>query len=219
MKLDPPTKLLLLDAGGVLVTEPIPQLLRLLSATGNRDLADLSRYYRDEVSGRLWASDLSEQEFWRRMVARSESVVTPELARDFFLAALKPLPAWHRVGQWGRQAHVGVLSNHLKEWLRPLLPPNLDHRLVWISSITKAVKPAPAAYDEAADLAKAGWDVLFVDDRLDNVVAAQASGIRSFVAEPGWEAIVDAWASAPAGGITERRWRSGLPGWVDDHPQ
>lgn len=192
-------KKLVLDAGGVIITEPIPQLLEGLAEAGGVDKRSLEEWFQQQMYGRVWSGQMTEQQFWRAMLDRAG--LPPQLEevwRNRWLEWLQPTPAWDKVAGWAEQGRVGILSNHLPIWLEPLLKGlPLDPQDIIISARLGSYKPRPTIFHLAARHFGTGESVLFVDDRPGNLkVAQQHCGWQTVLAEGDWSDKVDEWLSA-----------------------
>jgi len=192
-------RVLILDAGGVLVTEPIPALLRGLASKSPLSLDELERGYYERLYFDLWRGSLPEEEFWSQLVLDAGLEGAGADWRSFFLDLLRPLPATEEIERWSRRALVYVLSNHLPQWLEPVLEEaqltdHLDRLL--ISSVTGHVKPEREAFAHALRATPHGCvDALLVDDNERNLTAARSTGIDTVLADEtaDWCAAVDRW--------------------------
>lgn len=180
-----PPALLLLDAGGVLVsTGGIADALALLAAesgAGAQHLWDLWLRVRPD----FWCGRLSHDELWdyfdTALDIRSDHAVLEETAR----AAVVPLP--HAAALDALPLPRWVLSNHRTSWLGPALAapgvPHLDR--VVISDQIGACKPDPEAFRlTLADWRGASGQVLFIDDKQRNLDAAAQLGLSTMLADP-----------------------------------
>lgn len=186
-------RLLLLDACGVIVNDPLPGLLtRIASALGEEPHAGHARYA--DLRLDFWTGRLDEATFWRALTRGSD----PQGWADRLADAFAPGPVAPRLAAWSRRARLRVLSNHRSAWMdRHLRRFDLGAHFerVVVSDAIALIKPQPEAFVAAladADLPFA--EVLFVDDKQRNVDAARALGIEAILAEPGapWLDEVDA---------------------------
>jgi putative hydrolase of the HAD superfamily len=176
--------LLLLDAGGVLVsTGGVREALALLAARSDaspQELWDLWQGVRPD----FWCGRLSHDGLWEyfdAVLGVSSDHVALEAAARAGVVPLKhaaPLDAL-ALPRW-------VLSNHRTAWLSPVLAapgvPRLDR--VVISDQIGACKPDLDAYR----LTLADWDgdpasVLFIDDKQRNLDAAARLGLSTMLAD------------------------------------
>ena len=179
--------LLILDAGGVLVTEPIPRLLRALAVESPLPYEELERRYERNLYFDLWRGRLSESDFWAALAEEAALDGSGEAWRSFFLESLQPLPALRRVPEWAEEAAVFVLSNHLPQWLEPVLVrAGVREHLsgLFISSVIGHVKPEPEAFEYALRAKPPGsGEVLLVDDNERNLSVARGLGIDTLLAD------------------------------------
>jgi FMN phosphatase YigB (HAD superfamily) len=194
--------LLILDAGGVLVTEPIPRLLAALAEESPFSYDELERRYKRNLYFDLWRGRLPEDDFWSALAREADVNGSAARWRSVFLGSLLPLPALLRVPEWADRAAVSILSNHLPQWLEPLLvragvKPHLSG--LFISARTGHVKPEREAFAHALrakpDDCK---DVLLVDDNAHNLEVARELGMDALLGgEDGdWSAQADDWLHA-----------------------
>lgn len=182
---------LILDAGGVLVTEPVPQWLSWLAGPKTPEVSEL---YYGQLYDRLWAGDLPTGEFFDRIVEGTGR--TSEQAREKLVELFVTTPQIVKVAEWGQRAHLALLSNHRAEWIRPVLDRAgvLDlFEVVWVSAEMGLAKPNPAIYSPVLDWTD-GRPALFVDDAPRNVLSSEKAGLRCLLADfPSWEKHVDLW--------------------------
>lgn len=171
-------QLLILDAGGVLVSEPMPALIGQLEADSALAPGEAEAFYRRELREPLWEGRLGIEEFWQRLIAGTQVSGAPEIYRAIVEQGFHPLPALARLPEWSQQAQITVLSNHRHEWLRPLLAQAavlgcIDHLL--ISSEINVCKPALRAFELAKQTAGPQTErMLFIDDQPKNIDPARA---------------------------------------------
>lgn len=175
-------KLLALDAMGVIYAEPDdgPKLLYpfIVEKGGCRDVMEILRLYTDASLGKI-----SSAEFWK------SAGIDPALEDEYLLrhrlstGLMEFLDEVH-----SRGTELWCLSNDVSEWSRKLRKRFGLERCFGgfvISGDTGTCKPDPAIF--LLLLEKSGFqpgDVVFVDDRLRNVKAAKALGIRSVLFNP-----------------------------------
>lgn len=191
---------LVLDAGGVLLTEPIPELLYALSEQSTRSLADVTRFFDARLHDDLWAGRSAPAVFWTRLL--DYCGLQPDQAdhwERFFVARLVPnvdratLRSWYdAVGE------IVVLSNHVTPWLLPALDRAGSLDLiseVFVSDVSGHVKPDARAFAPVLDRLDDPSRALYVDDRAHNVAAARRVGIPAIVADPAgsWRQTVSHW--------------------------
>src|SRR5439155_17931042 len=108
--------------------------------------------------------------------------LVPSLIRET-AAYIRPLaPTWQIVGALPAHLTLGILSNTTWEWVRRLrAAPEWETQFepVLLSCELGLCKPDPAIYRLLLErVALPGSQLLFVDDRADNLAAAAASGIE-----------------------------------------
>ncbi|SFJ03765.1 putative hydrolase of the HAD superfamily [Paenibacillus sp. UNC496MF] len=188
-------KQLVLDAGGVIVTNLTPGFWTMLADAARVPYPDIRAAYKAELRDGLWTGAVSEADFWRWLGDRCPDVAGRD-ARELLLRNLRPLPAFERVAAWSRLADVHLLSNHRAEWLAPVverLRPYLGH--VVISSEAGASKPADAMFAALRGRLAPDAPVLYVDDHPGNLAAGERFGWTGLLADDDgrWTGEADAW--------------------------
>lgn len=182
------SSVLVLDAGGVLIAEPIPELLTRLAAAGGSSRSDLEAFYYNDLYEPLWSGALDIPTFWDRLLARSGAPGDREWWNTWFASRLVATPASAFVTQWARSASVFVLSNHRRAWIEPVLRSTGLDRLIdclLVSEDLGAAKPDPRVFHRLLAALPPEHDrLLFIDDTERNVEAASALGIPSLLADP-----------------------------------
>jgi len=196
------TKCLLLDAGGVLVDDIMgDDWIRELSSHSNRSYAEVEQYYLSTLKDPLFRGHLSRDEFWKLM---SDFLGCPQLERSGeqeAVSGLQPRLGLTAAVEWSKKVRVGLLSNHVRAWLDPIL---IESKLadyadfILISSETGIRKPSVAAFELAAS--EAGLDssqILFVDNQQTNLETGLALGMQVKLARPDnkWIEDVGKWVS------------------------
>ncbi len=197
----------LIDFGKVLSKSPNP--------TAWARLRDLTGLTEDELHNRYWhtrddydAGLLTGDQYWSAITAGSSSPET--------LAALKAadVDLWTDMNmpmlRWVEQLHAagfrtGILSN-----MPDAMADGICARFDWIENFDHAVwsyahkmrKPQPAIYALAAEgLSTAPEHILFIDDKEENIRAAEAFGMNAILysdhasfeqamRERGWSALL-----------------------------
>ena len=184
----PPIKAVLFDYGMVLSGPPDPTAWqRMLSITG-LDEEILQREY--------WAhrhaydrGDLNAKSFWHTAASGAGIVLTPQqfaglVAADteYWSTLNPPMLAW--VAQLQRAGiPTGILSN-----MPDAMEAGLRARHAWIESFdhhtwshaVNLAKPEPEIYYHAAQgLQTPPENILFLDDRSENIAAALAAGMQA----------------------------------------
>ena len=181
-------KAVLFDYGMVLSAAPDPAAwARMLSLT-NLSEEQLHRGY--------WAhrhaydrGDLTAESFWNHAAAPTNAILTPEQLTaliaadvDYWSTLNPPMLAWARSLQRAR-IPTGILSN-----MPGPMETGLRARYPWIDDFTHSTwshainlaKPEPAIYLHAAEgLRTAPENILFLDDRTENIEAALAIGMQA----------------------------------------
>ena len=183
-------KAVLFDYGMVLSAAPDPAAwIRMLSVT-NLSEEQLHRGY--------WAhrhaydrGDLTAESFWNQAAAPTHAIVTPEqLAAliaadvDYWSTLNPPMVDFARTLQQAR-IPTGILSN-----MPGPMETGLRARYAWIDEFThntwshslNLAKPEPAIYHHAADgLRTPPENILFLDDRTENIDAAHTVGMKAIL--------------------------------------
>ncbi len=174
--------ILALDAMGVIYAEADDGLNLLypfiVERGGCSDIPEIIRLYNSASLGKMSAA-----EFWR-------SAGIDPLLEDEYLSRhrlsdglIEFLETMH-----SRGAELWCLSNDIAEWsgkLRERFGLNRYFRGFVISGDAGARKPDPAIYHQLLEQAACRpCDVVFVDDRLRNIKAADALGIRTVLFNP-----------------------------------
>jgi putative hydrolase of the HAD superfamily len=193
----PQPKVLVIDVGGVLVPPSMPVILHEVAMISPRSERQLKRFFNHELREDFWGGRLSERDFWVRLF---EFAGTPDQDighwRDRLPEILEPLPAVYRVCDWAARIRTVLMSNHRHEWCIPQLARHGVTECVteiMISSQTGLVKPAPEAFLPLLRLGVPPEEVLFIDDRPNNVNTAADLGVQTVFAgeEDHWIAEVD----------------------------
>src|SRR5205823_4947633 len=126
----------------------------------------------------------SEEDYWRGILTDAELDLglMPALVQETS-AYIRPIPpTWKVVDRLSPDLRVGILSNTTWEWIRRLREvQDWADRFdpVLFSCELGLCKPDPAIYHLLLErLGLPGAQVLFVDDREDNLAAAAALEIR-----------------------------------------
>lgn len=183
-----PVQAVLFDFGQVLSLPPDPAAWRQIRSITGLSEAALERGY--------WAhrhdydrGELSGETYWRRIAEDNQTEFTPQQ-----IAALKaadvalwsrlnmPMVEWaHRLQQAG--VRTSILSN-----IGDAMTEGLTARFDWLADFyhctwsyaLKVAKPEAAIYRCAAEsLATAPENILFIDDKQENVAAATAAGMQA----------------------------------------
>jgi putative hydrolase of the HAD superfamily len=180
----------LFDYGMVLSAAPDPAAWARMVTISNLSEEQLHRGY--------WAhrlaydrGDLTAESFWNHAAAPTHAILTPDQLTsliaadvDYWSTLNPPMLAWARSLQ---QASIptGILSN-----MPGPMETGLRARYPWIDEFThntwshavNLAKPEPAIYRHAAEgLRTAPENILFVDDRTENIEAAHAIGMQAIL--------------------------------------
>ncbi len=189
-------RLLVLDAGGVLLTDPMPALFSHLARVSGRPRADLVNDFHRTIRDDLWTGRLGP-EVGRHFAALAGLPV--EGAEERLTAIiedhLRPFHGVDHLAEWSRLGEVWILSNHRRAWLEGALKQYgiAEHvSRVFVSDELGVAKPEPAMFE--AVLAEWGGradEVLVADDQAANMTAAQHAGMFGVYARGGADAWVD----------------------------
>jgi putative hydrolase of the HAD superfamily len=174
---------LILDIGGVLVTDLTPSFWDWVAATANVPNYQVLSWFRQDVRIALWTGAITEGQFWTRFATRFPTV-DAGAARARLSASLQPLPALTHLADWTQVADIHLLSNHRREWIAPILGPVMHHvRSVTLSSVVGCCKPHPDIYAVAAAKLPPGAVTVFVDNQQKNLLPARALGWKTVYAD------------------------------------
>jgi putative hydrolase of the HAD superfamily len=183
----PPVHAVLFDFGKVLSLPPDPevwqQMIRL-SGLSEQQLEDGYWKFRDDYDAGLLTGDM----YWRNIVGDSTSPgqLKQLKAADVALWTQMNRPMLDWVGALHRNGfRTGILSNMPDamaegicaqfDWIA-----NFDHA-VW-SYALKLRKPQPEIYQAAVEgLKTPAENILFLDDKPENIQAAEAAGIQGIL--------------------------------------
>ncbi len=185
-----PVHAVLFDYGMVLSGPPDPAAWARM-----RDIANLRE---EQLHNGYWThrhaydrGDLSAESFWTRAAAPTHAILTPsQIAAliaadvDYWSTLNPPVLAWARILQQAR-IPTGILSNMpcaMEAGLRARHPwiDDFPHH-TWSHSL-KVAKPEPAIYLHAATgLHTPPENILFLDDKPENIAAAEALKIQGIL--------------------------------------
>ena len=183
-----PIQAVLFDYGMVLSGPPDPAAWARLRTLTNLSEEQLHRGY--------WAhrlaydrGNLTAESFWNQAAAPTHAILTPDQLTaliaadvDYWSTLNPPMLAWARHLQQAR-IPTGILSN-----MPGPMETGLRARYRWIDDFThntwshavNLAKPEPAIYLRAAEgLHTSPTNILFLDDRLENIAAAIAIGMQA----------------------------------------
>jgi FMN phosphatase YigB (HAD superfamily) len=188
-------QLLVLDAGGVLVNEKMDDLYQHLSELSPRPRtpAAIDRYMHQRWRNELWSGEIEPKQFLDDLCRQLEINTNYSELKEI-VENHQALPEIQHLHQWAKETDLALLSNHLEEWLLPVLDEAKVtdlFRYLWISSQTARVKPDKAAFQliKDADAER----VLLVDDQYRNLRAAAELGIHGLYPREGWPDLIEAW--------------------------
>jgi putative hydrolase of the HAD superfamily len=183
-----PVKAVLFDYGMVLSGPPDPAAWARMLSVINLSEEQFHRGYWTHRHA-YDRGDLTAESFWNQAAASTHAILTPEqltalLAADvdFWSTLNPPMLAWAHSLQQAR-IPTGILSN-----MPGPMETGLRARYRWIDEFThhtwshslNLAKPEPAIYIHAAEgLATPPANILFIDDRLENIAAALAVGMQA----------------------------------------
>jgi putative hydrolase of the HAD superfamily len=180
-------KAVLFDYGMVLSAAPDPAAWARMLSISNLSEEQLHRGY--------WAhrhaydrGDLTAESFWNRAAAPTHAILTPDQLTaliaadvDYWATLNPPMLSWARSLQQSR-IPTGILSN-----MPGPMEAGLRARHQWIDAFAhntwshalNLAKPEPAIYLHAAQgLRTAPENILFLDDKAENIEAARAVGMQ-----------------------------------------
>ncbi len=184
-----PIRAILFDYGMVLSGPPNPAAWSRLQGLTNLDDEHLHRGYWTHRHA-YDSGHLTGQAYWTMIAAEAglplptDAILTglydadTDLWTDLNLPMAEWAQALHRariptgiLSNIGDQMEAGVLRKH--PWLGNF------HHLTWSHRLSTA-KPDPAIYRHAAEgLAQSPFNILFLDDKLENIEAAHNAGMQT----------------------------------------
>ena len=189
--------LIVLDVGGVILTDAMRLMLREIANATGRSEDDVQNVYRSTgLRDQLWMGKITTAEFWGSLgAALGSRLGSASILDQRMIALCRPLVAPQSLA--AHPAPIALLSNHRHEWLLPSLEAHGFGSIeaeVFCSSQMGVVKPQVAAY-RLVQRAASGRQVLFVDDQEHNLAPARTLGWRTLRADgPEW--IDAAWITA-----------------------
>jgi FMN phosphatase YigB (HAD superfamily) len=133
-------------------------------------------HYNDAVC----RGDMSLEEF---NIALAQRLGVPNISwAQYYLANLDPIHEMHECAAWASEHFkIGLLSNIMpgliSEMLTMGLLPNLPYTAIVDSSQVGAIKPEPAVYEKATQMAGVPPEsILLIDDGRTNLMAAERMG-------------------------------------------
>jgi putative hydrolase of the HAD superfamily len=183
-----PIKAVLFDFGQVLSLSADPAVWQQMLTLSGLSEADLQREY--------WAhrhdydrGTLNSQTYWQAVASGAQTTFTPEQISALIAADVN---LWSRLNlpmvEWAQQlqragVRTGILSNIGDAMAEGLIAKfdwisAFDH-CVWSHSL-KLAKPEAAIYRCAAEgLATDPSEILFIDDKIENIEAAESIGMQA----------------------------------------
>lgn len=198
-QLFPPAKRLVLDAGGVLFGEKFRPFLRELAREGGADEEKVLEIYDTQLRKALWQGNFSVDEFWLRLGVAIGVPLDRKTVEKRLYTRLRPLKTFDYLERWQKDAELWILSNHRHEWLRPQLKQyasDISFDRLIISSEVGRMKPDIGIYEDVTGGTEV--EVLFVDDKQENLDTAERLGIKTILAddEGSWQEKVDDWLAS-----------------------
>ena len=183
-----PVHAVLFDFGQVLSLPADPAVWQQLLSISGLSEADLHREYwahRHEYDRGTYTG----KDYWQKVAAGSQTTFTPEQVASLITADVNlwsrlnlPMVAWAKRLQ-SAGVRTGILSN-----IGDAMAEGLAAKFDWISAFDhciwshslKLAKPEGAIYRCAAEgLAAKPSEILFIDDKPENIEAAQSIGMQS----------------------------------------
>ncbi|MCR8656347.1 HAD-IA family hydrolase [Paenibacillus endoradicis] len=179
--------ILVLDVGGVLATNLTPRLWQDLANLANISVDTMYASYKNEISKKLWTGECTEGEFWQWLESYGVQL-TRDSQRQLITQALQPLPALDYLEYWSKLADIHIMSNHLSDWLQPLLAPYQPY-IKWthVSDQIRLSKPNPKWFQLLHEQFIEGSSIWFVDDSASNILAAKSLGWHTLLADQSQE--------------------------------
>ena len=199
-------RLVLLDAGGVVLDglATINVAKKVAVATG-ADPAQVLSFFYEQLNPLASTGERSESWVFEQLSARFGNIDVVELAA---VARKSTLPLPNVAGvleRLSQQVPLWMLSNYVAPWLRDaLIHRQLDQYFerLFISSETGMRKPDIAAFMEViAVYGGAPEEIIFVDDKQENLEAATHSGVHAVLSNGNsstWETDLIVWLNTEA---------------------
>jgi putative hydrolase of the HAD superfamily len=183
--------LLVLDAHGVVLNNPLPDFLRRVALLTGQDPDSLRARWIGELRRPAWTGTMHDAELWRRLSGGVEYDWRALLEESY-----EPGPAAPFLEHWAECVPLWILSNHRSHWLEPRLERFgvRDHfERVLVSDQLGRVKPDAGAFAPLLEHVAEPDSILFLDDRRRNVDSARSLGIRAIQLDgsPGWRTQVE----------------------------
>lgn len=197
-----PIRNILFDMGNVIIDINIPLTHRAFAKLANLDDATADELFRSKAFFRHFeGGEIDEAAFrttMKREFNRDASIGnawTDSAIDEAWCALLLEMPKERLdlIAELGRKYRVFLLSNtnpiHVREITRRAAMLGVDFpglfEKLFLSSELGLMKPDPAIYERIlADAELVAEETLFVDDSLDNILAANALGIQTIHLNP-----------------------------------
>lgn len=177
-------KLLVLDGQGVVFDAPIRKFLMAFTRKNKLNFERVSDRWEARLRKLAWTGAIGDEALWNELAGRQVDFQRTMLALS---ASYRQGPVAAHLGTWSQQVPIWLLSNHRSHWVMPhLCAYDLDDVFdrILFSDVTGLVKPDPGAFKLLLNGKTAPGDILFVDDQLHNITAAEKLGISSIHATP-----------------------------------
>lgn len=176
-----PKPQLILDIGGVLITNLSPMFWQQIAAISGVSAHTVTERFKLEIKQALWTGVIRVDDFWDWL--HTEFSIDHIAAQQLLRTNLSPLPAMRHLEAWSLTADIHLLSNHRIEWVMPLIEPVSSFiSSITISSQSGTTKPNLAIFQEVQAHLQNN-NVLFVDDQEKNMNQATALGWRTLLAD------------------------------------
>jgi len=185
---EPSIKAVILDYGKVLVRSPTPQEFGRIAEVLN---VDFELFYKlwEASRGAYDRCDLTAEDYWIRLAGECNTSVDEkqiDILRKLEVEIwVHPEPA---MLDWLSQLHTAGIKTALLSNMPMDLMTHVVKNLPWMQDFTfktfsaevRLIKPDPAIYKQTLEgLGVAAPEALFVDDRENNIQAAQALGMHA----------------------------------------
>ncbi len=190
-------KNLLFDMGNVIIDINIPLTHRAFAQLASLDAEAANELFRAKAFFRHFeVGEVSESEFRAMLKREFRGEAWTDSAIDAAWCALlleMPKERLELLAKLSRKYRVFLLSNtnpiHVREITRRAAALGVDFpglfEKMYLSSEMGLMKPDPAIYERVlADAGLVAEETLFVDDSLDNILAANALGIQTIHLNP-----------------------------------
>lgn len=175
---------LVLDVGGVLVSNITPQFWDTIATVSSIDAKRLHDSFQQHLRATFWSGEVSEESFWQ-WLKHAAPRLDDQIARYLLQKHLMPLAGMNRLAAWSKSADIHLLSNHRAEWLMPLFELQRAYiHSITISSDFGICKPDPRIYDIVHKQVANHSYILYVDDQPQNFAPAKALGWHTLQADP-----------------------------------